>query len=79
MDEALVVGRLKGVAELLVDEEDMPRGELSCPGEEVIEGETVEELHDQVGAAVIELADREDVDDVVVADLVDGACLKDKT
>ena len=46
--------------------------------EERVERLAVEVLHHVVVAAVVELAEREDVDDVAVADLVDRARLGDE-
>ena len=77
MDDARRVRRLERAADLA--EQPPHLGELHRPALEARgQALAVELLHHEVVAPVGELAEREDVDDVGVADLVDRARLRDE-
>src|SRR4029079_12319116 len=77
VDDPLAVGRLQRLADLAQQPArlvGLERAALQTIGQ----AEAVEELHREVVALVGQPPEREDVDDVRVADLVDGARLVDE-
>ena len=74
MDDALFVRRLERVADLIEDVDDVgERQRAMLLPQPLVEGLALQPLHDEVAAPVGEPPEAEDVDDVGMADGVDGA------
>ena len=78
MRDALGVRGVERLRDRAQDRQRLGERQLAAALEQRIERLAVEVLHHVVLAAVGELAEREDVDDVAVADLVDRARLGDE-